>query len=263
MGHLRLVHSLPSASALVHPCVEAFDGGDATAADCCPHLIDALLAAGRIVRPQPDVIRARALVRARATLATADAFAPAPAWRGRRRKFGLTAAVCLAFATGATGAALALQGSGWLPALVHAVPPVPASEASTNSAQHQHPHTHAPTSALAPVPALPDPGSKARRPHPRRAPAGSGSYAPELECLQRAQAAFAGRDFPRALAAAAEHARRFPNGWFAEEREALRVQSLAGAGRTGEARLAAAAFGARFPRSVLWPHVRNTSEAAE
>ena len=53
------------------------------------------------------------------------------------------------------------------------------------------------------------------------------SYAAELALLQRAQVAYAGRDFPGALALVAEHARQFPNGRLAEEREALRVRSLA------------------------------------
>jgi hypothetical protein len=91
-----------------------------------------------------------------------------------------------------------------------------------------------------------------RRTRPARADAAaSRSPAAEIACLQRAQVAFASGDFLGALAASAEHARRFPAGLLAEEREALRVRSLAGAGRTDEARRAAVAFGARFPRSAL------------
>jgi hypothetical protein len=71
--------------------------------------------------------------------------------------------------------------------------------------------------------------------------------------------AFAGRDFTGALAASAEHARRFPGSWLAEEREALRVRSLDGAGRRDEAHRAAAAFGERFPRSALLSRLRNTT----
>ena len=87
------------------------------------------------------------------------------------------------------------------------------------------------------------------------------SYAAELDLLQRAQVAFAGRDFPGALVLVAEHARRFPNGRLAEEREALRVRSLAGSGRADDARRAVAAFANRFPRSVLLPRLMQSAGA--
>ena len=94
-------------------------------------------------------------------------------------------------------------------------------------------------------------------PHPRE------SYAAELELLQRAQAAYAGRDFLGALVVISEHVRRFPGGRLAEEREALRVRSLADSGRPDEARRAAGAFGERFPRSVLLPRLQGAPKSAE
>jgi hypothetical protein len=69
-------------------------------------------------------------------------------------------------------------------------------------------------------------------------------------------------DFADALPPLTEHARRFKDGTLAEEREALRVKALAGLGRTTEARRAAAAFGARFPRSVLLPAVNQMAQMA-
>ena len=69
--------------------------------------------------------------------------------------------------------------------------------------------------------------------------------------LQPARAAVARADVTAALAAIAEHERRFPNGQLTEEREALRVLALAGAHRSEEARRAAATFRKRFPRSML------------
>lgn len=102
--------------------------------------------------------------------------------------------------------------------------------------------------------------SRRTRPAPAGAPPHRSPTA-ELECLQRAQVAFAGRDFLSALAISAEHARRFPDGWLAEEREALRVRSLAGAGRAAEARRAAVAFAERFPRSALSSRLRATTGA--
>jgi hypothetical protein len=73
----------------------------------------------------------------------------------------------------------------------------------------------------------------------------------ELKLLTRAHAAYARRDFTRALNLVAEHSRRYPQGHLAEQREALRVRSLVGAGRGAEARQAALAFARRFPNSVL------------
>jgi hypothetical protein len=89
------------------------------------------------------------------------------------------------------------------------------------------------------------------------------SYAAELGLLQRAQAAYARRDLSGALALAAEHSRRFPDGRLAEEREALRVRSLAASGRGADARRAVAAFARRFPHSVLLPRLQQTSATAE
>jgi hypothetical protein len=77
------------------------------------------------------------------------------------------------------------------------------------------------------------------------------AYAAELRVLQPAQQAVARHDFASALAAIAEHQRRFPSGRLAEEREALRVKALLGLGRTAEADRAGAAFGEHFPKSAL------------
>ncbi len=97
------------------------------------------------------------------------------------------------------------------------------------------------------------------RPAPAASPrAGDERYALELKVLQPARAAVARDDFSSALAAIAEHERRFPDGQLAEEREALRVQALLGLQRTEEASRAAAAFGERFPGSVLLSRMRKS-----
>jgi len=88
--------------------------------------------------------------------------------------------------------------------------------------------------------------------------AGNERYALELKVLQPARAAVARDDFLSALAAIAEHERRFPEGQLAEEREALRVQALLGLQRTEEASRAAAAFRERFPGSVLLSRMRKS-----
>ncbi len=73
----------------------------------------------------------------------------------------------------------------------------------------------------------------------------------ELQLLRAARQDVTGGDFAGALAAIAEHVRRFRHGSLVEEREALRVKALAGLGRHEDAQRAAAAFHARFPHSVF------------
>lgn len=54
-----------------------------------------------------------------------------------------------------------------------------------------------------------------------------------------------------ALAACAEHARRFPSGQLAEERESIAIRALMELGRKAEAVARATEFRARFPESLL------------
>jgi hypothetical protein len=71
----------------------------------------------------------------------------------------------------------------------------------------------------------------------------------ELALLDEAQRALAGEP-ARALALAAEHGRRFPDGILAQEREVLAVTALARLGRIDEARARAGAFHRRWPSSA-------------
>jgi hypothetical protein len=72
---------------------------------------------------------------------------------------------------------------------------------------------------------------------------------PEVELLQRAQAAL-GADPARALALVREHEQRFPRGALGQEREVIAVGALVALGRTSEARARAARFVELFPRSA-------------
>ena len=228
--------------------------------------LETLLERGRIIRPVPDVVRARALARARAHATTAAAPAvedtsASPA-RSRRLRFALAAS--LAMIAGAAGTAAALYNH------VHRVPE-PAPSATLPAAAQVH--VPAPLQPLQPLPtpSQPAPSAPSVAPFVRVAkPARAArpltpqeSYAAELDLLQRAQAAYAGRSFSRALALVVEHGRQFPNGRLAEEREALRVKSLAASGRADEAHSAAATFADRFPRSVLLPRLQKMANGAE
>jgi hypothetical protein len=215
---------------------------------------------GRFIQPAPDLVRARLLARARATVAAsnlASAPVPMPAtparWRGLRVAFA--GAVVLSLA--AAGAMAALRARA--PHAPEILPTsIPSSMAS--SVRHSAPE-------LSPVAPMPTPSlrsvSNANSRHPSRSVSARESYAAELELLKRAQSRYASRDFSDALVLIAEHARRFPNGRLAEEREALRVRSLAGAGRADERRRAFTAFAKRFPHSALLPRLQETAPGFE
>jgi hypothetical protein len=221
--------------------------------------VEVLLERGRIIRPAPDVVRVRALARARAAVASAteqpdvQATSAAPE-RSHRLRFAVAAS--LGLIAGAAGAAAAFFN--------HArdIP-----EAAVSPTHHVATPARTPVDP-APLPPAPLPAASPLPPPARIAKAArqltpQESYAAELDLLHRAQAAHASRRFAGALALVAEHGRRFPNGRLAEEREALRVRSLAASDRTEEARRAAAAFAQRFPRSVLLPRLLKSANGAE
>jgi hypothetical protein len=208
--------------------------------------VEQLLERGRIIKPVPDVVRARSLARARAAVAAAvrPHHEPMPAWP--RRVLPVALAVSVALAVGTAGAVVALRSRAPR-SLVPAAPVHPAVVPPGRAPRLASP-------PAAPVVA-PHAISTAKPQRSTRPASPQESYAAELYLLQRAQVAYAGRDFLGALALVAEHRRLFPTGRLAEEREALRVRSLAGAGRTDEAARAAAAFADRFPRSVFLPRL--------
>jgi hypothetical protein len=212
-----------------------------------------LIDRGRIVRPLPGAVRARALTRA---MTAVEGIIPPPAWPraavtapvpGSGLRTALAASVALIL--GAAGAVAAIGVR--IPDLLAPSPPPSALMAPASRVE-------APDVAVRALAAR-EPTSVAKLPRASRPATAQESYAAELGLLQRAQVAYAERDFAGALALVVEHARRFPNGRLAEEREALRVRSLARAGRNEEARRAASTFSARFPRSVLLPRLRQTA----
>lgn len=205
-------------------------------------MVAPLLEHGRVVPPVPNFVRTRALARARATVATMRTRPLEVMPARRKRTIPITLAASIALAVGAAGAVAALLGRA-------PQNPEPAPQVH----QAVVPPMTAPSLALPPAaPAIaPQCNSAAKPSRPKHSTSAQESYSAELGLLERAQAAYASRDFGLALALVAEHGRRFQNGRLAEEREALRVQSLAGSGRTDEADRAAATFAERFPRSVL------------
>jgi hypothetical protein len=215
--------------------------------------IEALVERGRIIPPAPDVVRARVLARARATVAAGMSSPAAPAVPARGRILRVALAASVALLLGAAGATAALRG--WIPRQQEPAPRSrPPKVRSLPVAAPDHP---------APRAIVPEATSIAKPERPARPPTAQESYAAELALLQRAQAAYTRREFSNALVLVAEHGRGFPNGRLAEQREALRVRSLAGAGRSEEARRAVTAFAHRFPRSVLLQRLQEAARTAQ
>jgi hypothetical protein len=215
--------------------------------------VRALLERERAIPPQPASVRARALARARAISASASKPA-APVSAGAlsgRRWAGAAALLCvLGAAVGAAAYQIRVRLAP-LPSNRLAGSTVRAAALALSSSP-----VAAPFDASVPPPARAAVSSAiVLRATVLRAKAEAGRE--ELPLLRQAQAAVAQDDFAAALPPLVEHARRFKDGSLAEEREALRVKALAGLGRIEEARREAAAFGARFPRSVLLPAVHQ------
>ena len=108
--------------------------------------------------------------------------------------------------------------------------------------------------------APPAPPAAKRRAHSRRpAPAEPAPPSPpsEVSLVEAARAGLAAGDFAAALAAADQHAARYPDGVLGEEREAIAVEALAGASRTDAARARLAGFVRRYPRSSYRRHLEE------
>ncbi len=205
--------------------------------------VEALLASERDVVPQPDDFRRRAFLRARAALSKSAPAPHAAAQPAFSWKWHWVAAVASVLVAG-TLATAAIKARLW--------GEPPAAEPAPRGAPGP-----APAARLPVPPSIDEPAPTAAAPAPRpvvappRTLTRAEGYALELKVLQPARAAVARADVTAALAAIADHERRFPNGQLTEEREALRVLALAGAHRSEEARRAAATFRKRFPRSML------------
>jgi hypothetical protein len=220
-------------------------------------VVEALLVHERAIIPQVEIVRARALARARAALRAGDVLpwfsAQTPA-AGHRLRFAAAAGVAL-LASSAAAFQLMRSHAPRPPVGVHALQPLGYAQAMP-----------------APPVAEPAPTPAAKTGTARGTPAGSTLPAKtagpsrhaslsskdvgtgdEVRLLEFAQQSAARGDYATVLAVATDHERRHPAGRLCEEREALRVRALVGLGRGKEARDAAARFHHDFPHSVLLP----------
>jgi hypothetical protein len=128
------------------------------------------------------------------------------------------------------------------------------------------PPAHAPAEGSPVAPEVSsDPPVAARRIAPLPAPAsaeGGSTLAAERRLLDVARRAVTEEDGAAALAAVAEHERRFPAGLLVQEREAMAVRALVLLGRSEEARARAGRFRGRFPNSLLLPAVEAAARSA-
>lgn len=198
--------------------------------------VQALLAYEQALEPQPEIVVARALVRAREALhqQTVVTFtsrkAPAPV---RRLVFAAAAGLILTAGVAAAYQMLRLshsdsQGSG----------ATPTTRARPVTMPKEEP-VAAPAASAPPI-ASPKVASR------------SDNQA-ELQFLLRARQADARHDYAKVLKLLAQHQRGYPTGRLAEEREFLRVKAMVALGQRGRARKIAGNFRQQFPRSVLLP----------
>lgn len=209
--------------------------------------IYALLEQSREIQPVPDLVRARALARARSTMLAAGAIPVEPLIAVGRRglAIALAASVALAVVTASAVAAFYNRTPHDLP--VPLAPPAESRQAAPMPAftlDMEESPSDVPAASLSAKPQRSVRLARAQE-----------SYAAELELLQHVQAAYKRQSFATALSLVAEHGRRFPRGRLTEEREVLRIRSLIGAGRMDDARAVAVAFTDRFPRSVFLPRL--------
>jgi hypothetical protein len=201
--------------------------------------LQALLAYERDVVPQPEIMSARALARARESLheQALTTFASRRSPTSLRRLVFAAAAGFVLMA----GAAAAYQMLRPPPA-----PQTPLTELVRVARPVAKPHLTPPSpeALVAPLVSTKSSASVSR-----------GASQEELRFLLRARQSDARGDYAKVLSLLDQHQHQYPVGRLAEEREVLRVKALVALGRRGKARQAAASFHREFPRSVLLPKV--------
>jgi hypothetical protein len=228
-----------------------------------------------VIEAAPDGTKSRVLSRVEAVVVSSDVDEDGPSSIVRRPSaLGRALALAASFALGG------LVGALWMYRAVHASPPIETAlmvsaghdaAMATVAVSPAEPAT-ATGQPIAPqtVPSLPILGPATSAVRPRATPLGSGASpmpsspteAPdgidgERVLLDDARSAIEREDGAAALAATAEHARRYPRGVFVQEREAIAVRALVLLGRTDEARARVQRFEERFPDSLLRPALES------
>ena len=224
--------------------------------------VEALLEHERIIDPQPEMVRTRAIARAREALCQA-AVVPLSLRRTASpvRRLFYAAAAGVVFMAGAAAAYQMLRQ----PESPRTPTPEDGSRAAARKPTPLPPAVTPPESLPAPeasaAPQVPvAPALAPRTSGLGRRPGLSGkreSRLEELRLLDRARRSDARGDYAVVLTVLAEHERSYPAGRLSEEREVLRVKALVGLGRGNEARQVASNFRRQFPRSVLLRKIQD------
>jgi hypothetical protein len=228
-----------------------------------------------LIEAAPDGAKSRVLSRVEALVASSGSDGDGPSSIVRRPSaLGRALALAASFALGG------LVGAFWMYRASHPSPPVETAlmvsaghdvATATVAAAPAEPTT-ATGQPIAPqtVPSPPIFGPATSVVRPRARPLGS-SASPmpssladtpdgidgERALLDDARTAIEREDGAAALAATAEHARRYPRGVFVQEREAIAVRALVLLGRRDQARARVERFEERFPDSLLRPALES------
>jgi len=218
---------------------------------------EALLVHERAVPSQPEMVRARALARAREALRGAPAATQSPRVSPTPVRWPLYAA--------AAGIALVAGVAAAFQIVGRPVPTPPTNKGMSRATQQPVPPSEdpvpAPSREVEPADTTPAAAVvPARASAPSHRPLVAGKHdsgMDELQLLGRARQSDAHGDYAEVLAMVADHEHRYPAGRLSEEREVLRVKALVGLGRASESRQAAAKFRRQFPRSVLLQKIED------
>ena len=222
--------------------------------------IAALLASERSIEPEPESVRRRALLRARAAARWQNGKAGAStglgAWLRGMPPVAAAAAICLVITALSAAVVQVTRRTAQSAPTASPRPPEPACAPLASANGTGRP------SAAASAPVESEAEAKTEAVGAARPASRAKGYASELRLLQPARQAVSAGNFVSALGSITAHERRFPHGRLAEEREALRVKALRGLGRADDARRAAAEFRKQFPRSVLSSQMGEAPPAA-
>ncbi|MDB5216321.1 MAG: hypothetical protein JWO86_4248 [Myxococcaceae bacterium] len=220
-----------------------------------PPDVEALLALERDAHPEDTALKTEVLERVETAVALAPTPAPAPSPAPSPVAAALAAVhakklVALALAAfavggvaGAATTAVVYENRARRP------DPVPVVEPAVRALPTQ---SAAPL-PLTPAPPLASPSTTASMHDTAPTAPKRGDLVRERELLDVARAALARGRTTDAIAAAEEHAAKWPHGYLAEEREVVLVQALVAAGRKPEAEARTSQFRKDFPRSMLVP----------
>jgi hypothetical protein len=211
--------------------------------------VDALLSHERVIDPVPEMVRARALTRAREALQSGQVVPLG--FRRSTPRIGASPLRRLLYAA-AAGVVLMAGAAAAYQMLRRPTPVLQAPPAAPSVTRPAHGAPPTPVASPEPAAEAPAVAPPSASPSQRSTATGRGeARQEELRLLVRARRADARGDYATVLTLLAEHERSYPNGRLVEERQVLRVKALVGLHRGTEARQLAAKFRREFPRSVL------------